>query len=438
LEKRFLHLLEFKQKTNHYHQILMFCFCIVSFISNLAFSQNYALENQVFKKKLDSVFQKQQLVGASIVVVKNNQIVYEDYLGKADLGRGIPTTKHTQYRVASISKVVTAIALMQVYEQGFFALDDDIGKHLGYTIRNPKFPNKAITIRQLLSHTSTITDWAVWDSFIGKTFSFPTASFSILFDSTKKGYNKDIFLPQEPEAYFAYCNIAYGMLASLVEKYSKKRFDLYCNENIFKPLGIKASFNTDDLTMNHLAVLYRKYGKQWVAQADNFLGVRPKSRNWGNYQLGTNGLLSGAQGNLRASALDLYKIMSMLMNGGSWEGTQILGENTVAEMLKEHWRYNGTNGYDKELVYQAWGLGIQITTNQLDGVDTVFPEMNLCGHAGDAYGLISDMFFDSKTQSGLIFITNGSGIAFKTKYKNNLFPAEKAIFKIVYESFFKQ
>jgi CubicO group peptidase (beta-lactamase class C family) len=405
-------------------------------ITHVAFSQKQTNENQLFTKKIDSVFRQQQLIGASIIVVKGNEVVYENYLGKADVGRGIATTKHTQYRVASISKVVTAIALMQLYEQKFFNLDDDIGSHLGYPIRNPTFPNKIITIRQLLSHTSTIADWAVWDSFIRQTFSYPTASFSVLFDSTHKGYSKDIFLPQEPEAYFAYCNIAYGMIASLVEKYGKKRFDVYCNENIFRPLGIKASFSTDDLEMNRLAVLYRKYGKNWVAQADNFGGTRPKPRNWSAYQLGTNGLLSGAQGNLRASVSDLYKLMAMLMNRGAWEGAQILEESTVAEMFKEQWRYNGNNSYDKELVYQAWGLGLQITTNQLEGIDTVFPQTNMYGHAGDAYGLISDMFFDPKTKSGLIFITNGSGLPFKTKYKNALFPVEKAIFRIVYESFF--
>lgn len=413
-------------------------FLLIIIIPSLAFSQKSTIYDADFKRKLDSVFQKYQLVGTSILVIKNNEIIYESYLGKADISRGILTSKNTQYRIASISKVVTAIALMQLYEQHFFDLDDDISKHFGYHIRNPKFPDKTITIRQLLSHTSTITDWAVWDDFIRQTFSYPTASFSVLFDTTRKGYNKDIFLEKEPETYFAYCNIAYGMIGSLVEKYSGKRFDVYCNENIFKPLGIKASFITDDLNMNNLAVLYRKYGKNWVAQADNFGGIKPKSRNWSNYKLGTNGLLSGAQGNLRASALDLYKIMSVLMDGGKWEGKQILEEKTVAEMLKEHWRYNGTNGYDQELVYQAWGLGLQITTNQQDGVDTVFPETNMVGHAGDAYGLISDMFFDPKTKNGLIFITNGSGLPFKTKYKNALFPAEKAIFKIVYESFFER
>ena len=416
----------------------IFIFIFAFFTSFAVFAQKDDNLQAIFKRKLDSVFKQQQLVGASMIVVKNNEIVHESYLGKANLARGIAITQNTQYRVASISKVVTAIALMQLYEQNFFTLDDDISKHLGYAVKNPMFPNKVITIRHLLSHTSTITDWAVWDNFIRQTFSYPTASFSVLFDSTRKGYNKDIFLRQEPEAYFAYCNIAYGMIASLVEKYSNKRFDVYCKEYIFKPLEMKASFNTDDLNINNLAVLYRKYGKNWVAQADNFNGVRPLSRNWSNYQLGTNGLLSGAQGNLRASAQDLYKIMAMLMNQGTWEGKQILQKKTVTEMLKEQWRYNGNNAYDKELVYQAWALGLQVTTNQLDGIDTVFPETNMCGHAGDAYGLISDIFFDPKTQSGLIFITNGSGLPFKTKYKNALFPAEKAIFKIVYECFFGQ
>ncbi len=417
-------------------------FVLIFLISFCAFqavySQKNTISNPVLTQKLDSIFRKNQLVGMSILVIKNNQIVYENYLGKSDIGRGIKVSQQTAYRVASISKVVTAVAVMMLVEQGLLGLDDDINKHFGYSIRNPHFPNKPITIRQLLSHTSTIADWAVWDNFARLTFgTSPTPSFKILFDSVNnKHYQREVFVVKEPSNYFAYCNISYAMLASLVEKISKKRFDVYCNELIFKPLGMKSSFNAHELPhLNNLAVLYRKYSGKWIPQTDNFGGVAPAQRNFANYKLGTNALLIGPQGNLRASALDLYKLTMMLMNGGEFGGKRILQANTVKMMQETAWLHDGKNADGRELALQAWGLGLQITTDK-EGIDRVFPNTKMWGHAGEAYGLISDMYFDSEKKNGLIFITNGSGIPFKTKYKAALFEVEKAIFKVVYESIF--
>jgi CubicO group peptidase (beta-lactamase class C family) len=418
--------------------LLVTVFILLSFLFQTAFSQKSTTPNPVLTQQLDSIFRKNELVGMSVLVIKNNQIVYESYLGKADINRGIKVSQQTQYRVASLSKVVTAVAVMQLVEQGLLGLDDDINTHFDYSIRNPSFPNKPITIRALLSHTSTIADWAVWESFARLTFgTYPTPSFKILFDSiNNKQYSREVFITKEPAKYFAYCNISYAILASLVEKMSKKRFDMYCREHIFKPLGMQASFNAYELpNINNLAVLYRKYGGKWIPQTDNYGGVKPVQKNYANYKLGTNALLFGPQGNLRASALDLYKLAMMLMNAGEFEKKQILKANTVKMMQETAWIYDGTNADGRELALQAWGLGLQITTDK-EGIDRVFPNTKMYGHAGEAYGLISDMYFDTEKKNGLIFITNGSGIPFKTKYKAKFFEVEKAVFNAIYETLF--
>ncbi|MFN3393648.1 MAG: serine hydrolase domain-containing protein, partial [Candidatus Thermochlorobacter sp.] len=76
--------------------------------------------------------------------------------GWAQLGASRPMTDSTYVRIASISKTITALALMQLYEQGKFKLDDDVSSALGFTLRNPYFPNEPITYRQLLQHTSSL------------------------------------------------------------------------------------------------------------------------------------------------------------------------------------------------------------------------------------------------------------------------------------------
>jgi len=78
----------------------------------------------------------------------------------------------------------------------------------------------------------------------------------------------------------------------------------------------------------------------------------------------------------------------------------------VEAMLTEHWTYDGSNGNNYYNLFNSWGLGIQRVTNTAMG-DIVFPELQMWGHPGEAYGLISDWYFDPVTKDGVIFLTNG-------------------------------
>jgi hypothetical protein len=87
-------------------------------------------------------------------------------------------------------------------------------------------------------------------------------------------------------------------------------------------------------------------------------------------------------------------------------GTAVLAPETVEAMLTEHWTYDGSNGNNYYNLFNSWGLGIQRVTNTAMG-DIVFPELQMWGHPGEAYGLISDWYFDPVTKDGVIFLTNG-------------------------------
>ena len=103
------------------------------------------------------------LASLAVVIVADDAIIYESYWGQrsideADPRRSQPVTPATKFRVASISKLVTALGAMQLVEQGKLELDADVGKYLGFALRNPSYPKRPITARMLLSHTSSLRD----------------------------------------------------------------------------------------------------------------------------------------------------------------------------------------------------------------------------------------------------------------------------------------
>jgi len=176
------------------------------------------------------------------------------------------------------------------------------------------------------------------------------------------------------------------------------------NKNVFEPLKLNAYYYLWDLAtnINDIAVLYRKS----IAQSDNFQGRVPQKPDMSGYVPGTNALIFGPQGGLRISALDMAKLQQMIYHEGTLGNVTILQPETILTMRTTNWLYNGTNGDTDLDLFHAWGIATQIITGT-KGKDMVFPDSVMFGHAGDAYGLISDNFLDPLTGYGVIFMTNG-------------------------------
>ncbi|MBP6672214.1 MAG: serine hydrolase, partial [Bacteroidetes bacterium] len=122
--------------------------------------------NDSLSQRLNAIKTKYKLAGLSVTVFRNENILAAGSAGLADVSRSFPITDSTMYRIASISKTVAATALMQLYEQGRFKLDDDVNSALGFSLRNPNYPNDAITFRMILSHTAGLTDGSGYDGFL--------------------------------------------------------------------------------------------------------------------------------------------------------------------------------------------------------------------------------------------------------------------------------
>ena len=155
--------------------------------------------------------------------------------------------------------MVTAIAFMQLVDKNLIQLDNDINAILDYNVVNPNHINIAITPRMLLSHTSTFVDDSNYFDFLEKTFSKTHHSkYSELISLTQKEIKPLPFSTKKPGEFFEYSNLNYGVLATIIEKVVDRRFDIFCEESIFKPLSIKASFNLNSIKdKSNIATLYR-------------------------------------------------------------------------------------------------------------------------------------------------------------------------------------
>jgi len=369
-----------------------------------------------------------RLASLSVLAIRDGRVAYQHQAGDRFIGPAPrPANAATLYRIASISKLVTAIGVMRLVEEGRLALDEDVSTYLGWRLRNPNFPDAKITMRMLLTHTSSLRDDA---------FYFWTASVAlrdVLVPGGSK-YGKGVMWSRdhEPGGYFSYCNLNSGVIATVMERVTGERFDRLMNRLVLDPLGIRGGFNPaefSDETLANVATLYCKCADRdgnetwnplgpWNAQVDDYSTRRPEVRADPTFVPGTNGTVFGPQGNLRVSVGDLAKVMLMFINGGEYEGRRLLKPETVDAMLTIQWRYdpaapNGDSGEEKrERLFNAWGLGAQIFLGERGPnagdrlVETV--DFDAAGHLGDAYGMTGAFVFDRERRSGMIFMIGGT------------------------------
>lgn len=367
----------------------------------LSFSALLNAQTDSLTARLQAIKTRYNIVGMSVAVVKEGKQVYNKGFGSRDLTRNLPVTDSTVYRFASVSKMISATALMILYDQGYIDLDKDAGYYLGFSLRNPAFPNDTITVRHLLSHTSSLRDGTGYDNYLAVVYSNNPPAIKTLLQTSGQFYTANMFAAQRPnQKYFYYANINYGVIGAIVEAVSGQRFDRFVKDNIFAPLGMSASFNIADIpNINNVAVLYRN-SAGWVPQTDNYQGTRPTALTLTGYTPGSCGVTFGPQGNMRVSTQDLTKFMIMHLNNGIYNDARILSDTTAQVMHRLNWTYNGSNGNNYYGIFNTYAAGNHTTTDLLPGETMI-------GHPGEAYGLISDLYYSPAKRFGIIFVTNG-------------------------------
>lgn len=335
--------------------------------------------------------------------------------GMADVATGRTITVDDPARIASISKLVMTIGVMRLVEQRKLNLDADVSQLLGFPLRNPAFPDQTISLRMLLSHTSSLTDSAGY-------WNVPLGSMITSITNDPKAWDA----AHAPGTYFRYTNLNFPLVAQLMERASGRRFDVLMRQLVLEPLKLDACFNwsgCSDNAIQHAVVLYDDKGEP---QKDDLHGLRPECLvivaegadcDLARSPLGSNGALFSPQGGLRISIRDLAKIGRLLLNDGTLDGVRILKPASMRILTTPVWTYNGSNGEIGEEdeptsggVFCSYGLAVHHLASG-DGVtcrDDLFGDGRpRIGHSGNAYGLLSGLWIDHERGTGVAFFATG-------------------------------
>ena len=346
----------------------------ILFYSTICFSckkETPSIETKTeYKEYLLDEIDAQNIPALASLIFAKDKILHEVYLGKSNIDQGISLESNHVFLLASISKVITATALLQLYEDGLFALDDKINDYLDFNVSVPNYTQN-ITFRMLLTHTSGIADGDELDNHYYENMDSPISL---------KTYLKNYLTPQgsyynasqnfhdfEPGSVSEYSNTGNALIGLLVEEISGMGFNQYCKQKIFLPLEMNNTY--------------------WKLDEINGTIVQPYNFSGGNYtalEHYTN--TDYPNGGLRSSAQDLFKLLSTFSLNGKYNNFELLSAETINKM---------TSLQIPELSNDM-GLHLFILNAEND----------LWGHDGGEKGVATIMAYNKTTKVGAIILTN--------------------------------
>jgi CubicO group peptidase (beta-lactamase class C family) len=376
------------------HQKILLQYLVIASLLITSATHSLAQPNKV-EAGIKNIMKELDVVGLSVAVVEKGKIIYNNSFGLKDIESNTPMTNNTLFRIASISKSFSATSIMQLIEAGKISLDDDFSKLVGFTIRNPKFPQTVITLRMVMSHTSSIND--------------SQGYFNLDVINPGKGANwQKCYSDYEPGKGYRYCNLNYNMVGAVIEKVSGERFDSYVKQHILSPLKLYGGYWVESMDSGRFATLYDYDSTKKFTPAP--LAYAPRREEIKNYVMGYSTPVFSPTGGVKISAADLAKYMTMHMNKGKYKGVRIISKKSAATMQTKI----ADNGY-----------GLALTTS-----DKLIPGKIMTGHTGSAYGLYSAMFFHPKEKFGIVVITNGCNPV----YKNGFTQAISKTVNVLYDN----
>jgi CubicO group peptidase (beta-lactamase class C family) len=314
--------------------------------------------------------------GVASLALKDGQIVWNHSYGYAVLEDSIPVADSTLFYLASISKTSVAIALMQVWEKLGFSLDDDVGMHLGFPVRNPYYPDSVISIRMCMTHMSSINDnFTILDPLnIQGDSPIPLGEF--LEEYLVPGgiyYSTDNYNPWPPATQDDYCNMGAAICGYIIELHADS-FPIYCHDSVFNPLSMhETAWFLSQLDTSNIAMPYHWDGAVYIPYGH--IG-KPY------YPCGT----------LRSSTLQLARLLTAFMQYGLIDDTvRILDSTTVVLMTTS--QYPVLNPEQGLFWYKKF----------LDG-------RWIWGHQGWSSGIRARVAFDWNNNTGSVILTNGEDI----------------------------
>lgn len=332
------------------------------------------------------------LTGGVISVVNGDSLLFNKGYGFADRENNVPfNANSTTVQIASVTKLITTTAVLQLMEQGKISLEDPVSKYFNKDFINNPF-EKPVLIKHLLTHTGGFDDRASFMEVNNQSEIIPLDI-----------YNQKYLPPVvwEPGLFFNYSNYAFNLLAYIVQTVSGQKFEDYVKENILIPLEMNNSgIGYDPELTNSLMKVYKnKYDDN---EEDSIYSVlRPLKY--------TN--IPGAD-DFKTTSDDMANLMLMYLNDGNFKGKQILKSSTIKNAFDVHFTYD-------KMMPTAQGLGWRIMYK--NGIKLVY-------HDGDSPGIESSLVLFPEARIGL-FTTFNNEIG--NDAKNEILDS---MFNIIYPS----
>lgn len=317
--------------------------------------------------------------------------------GEVDRETGRAVEANDPVRIASISKLIMALATLRLVDEGKVDLNADVSDYLGWHLRSPNFPDAKVTLAQLLSHRSGLRDNAGYVIPLGESLQAKLSDPKAWYADAPPG-----------EAPFEYANLGSPVVATVLEAATGERFDHIMERTIFAPLEVEACLNWIGCSEEQIAravVLYRDTGE--VAR-DDAADLPPNCTipvaegvkcSLDNYVPGTNGSIFSPQGGVRIGMMDLAKIGQAFLPLNS-EFLSELAQHEIAMHIV-------FNAPVRQEFFCEYGLAMhQIELSDVECQDRLFSDgLARIGHAGEAYGLRSGLWYSRATNKGFAYFT---------------------------------
>ncbi len=353
-----------------------------------------------FDEKIAQIADKYYTVGLGLCVFANGKVVHQVNMGMADTEEQIPCGSETVYRAASVSKLISSMLLMTLYDQGKIDPYSDLEELTGLPYNSGGNKDRVL-LWHLLTHTAGLTDSAAY-------FEAPKKyhDISYVFEKSNLGFN--------PGTKYLYTNFGLATVGAVIERLTNEYFHNYADEMIFSKLDMNAAYCADMLKNKDCCANIYNMGK---------LSVSPK--NWkrysGYYQsFGKGNSYLNANCELLITPYDLARLGIVIAGDGSVDGVNILSKDAV-DLIN-------TSYYSGDDIPFEMGLSTRIYNGNLIEGQRVF------GHTGCAYGNVCGLFYDPVYHIGMALCTNGCTIG--ADENNQVFLIVEDCLKTVYDYFF--
>lgn len=327
------------------------------------------------------LFTRSEAIGGGVIVSRDGETLYAYYFGADAKYNGRPVDGDTVFKVASLTKMITAVGVMWLKEEGKIDLDAPLtygGE--GTPIRNPRFPDTPVTLRQAMSHTS---------SLLGSAQYITAPAWEKITEDQNRYFSK-----YEPGTNYEYANLNGGIMGSAIERASGQSLNAYMRDAVFAPLGINAAYAAHLLPdPEPLSRTYTQEGEVYM-KAEKYL---EEDRAFYEDTCDPDSHYRTSVGSLYISLSGMAKIGEVLACGGVAGGVRILSPQAAAEMRADQRTVRGSTVIGES----PYGLGVYRFTASDGRV--------WYGHQGRWVGMLTDLFVEPDTRTAVALVMNGVG-----------------------------